>query len=391
MPLARYLAEIGLEVDLLCLTGTRSSDHFTIDLSHYDSPSGFVPKSRFKGIINKNILEYLSSLNDFNVFLFTKQRRYLYINYFFQVLTLSRYLNSGKYDIIHFIGQNEMYILLYKLVKLPKVFTFHEVMIRLDHGNPLRFKLVNFIARKRNNVILHSENTKTDYLSNFNPLNKTVNVIKFGLFETYGLFPVKTSEELRTLLFYGIILPYKGLEYLVEAYKIVRNEIKDLKLIIAGRGQIYFDETSLKDEGIELINRTITEEELVQLNKRATIVICPYVSASQSGIPVTSFIFEKPVIASNVEGLTEYVIDGFNGILVPPGDSNALAGEIKRLLVDLKLKKKIKANIRKLNDNSWSNWISIAEKTLEVYRSELQNSAYPEINLPYSENRSQNV
>ena len=382
MPLARYLAEIGLEVDLLCLMGTRSSDHFTIDLSHYDSPAGFVPKSKLKEVVNNNILEYLSSLNDFNVFLFTKQRRYLYVNYFLQVLTLSRFLNSRKYDIIHFIGQNEMYILLYKLLKSPKVFTFHEVLIRLKQGNPEKFKLVNFASRKRNHIILHSVNTKTDYLANYEPVNKDVDVIKYGLFETYRLFPDQTREEPRTLLYYGIILPYKGLEYLVKAFKIVRIELKDVRLIIAGRGQIYFDEAILKDEGIELINRTITEEELVHLNKRATIVICPYVSASQSGIPVTSFIFEKPVIASNVEGLTEYVIDGFNGILVPPGDTTALANEIKRLLVDSGLKNKIKTNIRKLNDDSRSNWIGIAEKTLEVYRREIQIGDNTKTGLP---------
>jgi glycosyltransferase involved in cell wall biosynthesis len=381
MPLARYLSELGLKIDLLCLTGTRSSDHFTIDLSKYDSPDGFVPKSRFKGIINENILEYLGPLNDFNVFLFSKQRRNIYVKYFFQVLTLSRFLNSGNYDIIHFIGQNEIYILLYRLLKPPKVFTFHEVLIRLKQGRNEKFKTVNFISRKRNSVILHSANTKTDYLSKYNPLNKDVDVIKFGLFETYRLFPDQTHEELRTLLYYGIILPYKGLEYLVEAFKIVRNEIKDVKLIIAGRGQIYFDESILIEDGIELINRTITEEELVNLNKRATLVICPYTSASQSGIPVTSFIFDKPIIASNVEGVTEYVIDGYNGILVPPGDSISLASEIKRLLVDIKLKNKIKTNIRKLNDESRSTWISIAEKTIEVYRRELQNCANPNTNL----------
>lgn len=381
MPLARYLSELGMKVDLICLTGTRSSDHFTIDLSKYNSPDGFVPKSKFAGIINENILEYLRSLHDFNVFLFSKRRRYLYINYFFQVLTLSRFLNSRKYDIIHFIGQNEMYIFLYKLLRCPKVFTFHEVMKRLKLGNPEKFKLVNFISRKRSTVILHSSNTKTDYLNNYNPLNKDINVIKFGLFETYRLFPVQAPEELRTLLFYGIILPYKGLEYLVEAFKIVKNEIKDVKLIIAGRGQIYFDDSILKDEAIELINRTITEEELVHLNKRATIVICPYIAASQSGIPVTSFVFNKPVIASNVEGITEYVIDGYNGILVPPRDSITLASEIKRLLVDPKLKDTFKTNIKKLNDESRSNWISIAKKTLEVYGIELQNCAYSKTNL----------
>ena len=382
MPLARYISELGNEVDLLILTGSRSSDHFTINLEKYDSPAGFVPKTKYDGIINRNILEYLKPLNDFNIFLFSKQRRYLYVNYFFQVLTLSGFLNSKKYDIIHFIGQNEIYILLYKLLKSPKIFTFHEVLIRLKQEKFLKFRLVNFVSKRRNSLIMHSVNTKTDYLDNYNPLNKEVNVIKFGLFETYRLFPDQTSEETRTLLYYGIILPYKGLEYLVEAFKIVRKEIMDVRLIIAGRGLIYFKGSLSSAEGIELINRTITEEELVKLNKRATIVICPYISASQSGIPVTSFIFNKPIIASKVEGLTEYIRDGYNGFLVPPGDSAALAKEIIRVLCDPELRNAIKTNIGKLNHDSKSNWSSIAEETLEVYRKELRNCVSSKTNVP---------
>lgn len=374
IPLAKYLAELGNEVDLLCLTGTRSADHFTIDLTGYDSPDGFVPDEKIAGIISKSILDYLKSLNDFKIFVFSKRRRDLYFSYFLSIASLSRFLNYGKYDIVHFIGQNEIYIHLSRLMKSPRVFTFHEVHIRSNQGGPVRFRLVHLVSKKCNNVILHSTNTRRDYIEHFKPENRIVEVIRFGLFETYRLFPDETAEEPGTLLYYGIISPYKGLEFLLEAYKSAKRHIRDLKLIVAGRGNIYFDRSLLEQEGIELINRTISEEELVHLNKRAAIVVCPYLSASQSGIPVTSFVFNKPVLASGVDGIKEYVIHGYNGLLVPPGDSRALDEGIRELLTNKSLRETIKENIRHMNEKSDSEWKSIAEKTIEVYKDEIRNS-----------------
>lgn len=374
IPLTRYLAELGHDVDLFCMTGSRSSDHFTINLSGYDSPDGFVPDSKLDQVISKDILEYMEPLHDFKIFVFSKQRKNLYIRYIYSIFSLSEYLKSQKYDIVHFIGQNEFFLYLCKLLRHPKVFTFHEVLIRTGRDASSRYKLVDFVSKRNNSVIFHSSNTKKDYLENFSPKNRLVKVIKFGLFETYRLFPDQAVEELGTLLYYGIILPYKGLEYLLEAYRIVKNDIKDLKLIIAGRGPLYFEKSLLDVEGIELINRTISEAELVILNKRASVVVCPYISASQSGIPVTSFIFNKPILATTVEGITEYVTHEKTGFLVPPADSKALAAGIKKLLLDDSLRYRIIDNISQMNDKSRSAWISIAENTIEIYLNEIQSS-----------------
>lgn len=374
IPLTRYLAELGHEVDLFCITGSRSADHFTINLTGYDEPDGFVPDSKLDQVISKDILEYLKPLSDFKIFVFYKQRKNLYIRYLSGIFALAGYLKSQKYDIVHFIGQNDIYLHLSRLLRYPKVFTFHEVMLRTENDAPSKYKLVDFVSKRSNNVIFHSSNMKKEYLENFSPKNRLVNVIKFGLFETYRLFPVQASEEPGTLLFYGVILPYKGLEYLLEAYRIVKNEIRGIKLIVAGRGSLYFEKSLLDVEGIELINRTISEEELVFLNKRASVVVCPYISASQSGIPVTSFIFNKPVLATSVEGITEYVTHEKTGFLVPPADSEALAAGIRKLLLDESLRQRIIDNIRQMNDESRSEWISIAENTVEIYRKEIQSS-----------------
>lgn len=374
MPLARYLREIGNDVDLFCLMDSQSRDHFTINLSDSYLSTGFLKKPLYEKLIDNRIIKYLHSLNNFYVFLYSKRKRFFYINYFFQVLFLSKFINKQNYDIIHLIGQNSIFKHIYRLLKKPIVFTLHEVIDRSGSRIFNGYSTVNFISKRNNNVIFHSNNTAEHYSKSFNPRNRNINVVKFGLFETYKLFNCQVEEEKRTILFYGIILPYKGLEYLIDAFNIVKREEPNLKLIIAGRGEIYFDKTKLEDRSIEFINRSVTEEELAILNKRSTFIVCPYVSASQSGIPQTTFVFDKPIIATDVEGINEYVIDGFNGLLVPPCNSTALAQGIIKLLSDNTLRENIIKNIKMKNSNNRSNWISIAQKTVNIYRIELSNN-----------------
>jgi len=374
MPLARYLSGTGNTVDLYCLMHSVFKDHFTIDLSKHKISNGFLSRKMMDKIIDKSLLMYLEPLNDFNIYLYSRKRRNLYAGYYYRILLLSFYLRKQRYDIIHFIGQVPDFIYITRLLPKPKIYTFHEVIDYTADNKQVQNSLVRFVSCRLNNVILHSGNIRDKYLLNFNPRNRGINVIRFGLFETYKLFPDNTPEETCTLLYYGIIRPYKGLEYLLDAFKIVKESIAGVKLIIAGRGEVYFDRNKLLDEQIEFINRSVSEEEVVRLNRRATVVICPYVSASQSGIPMTSFNFIKPIIASDVEGISEYVTDNYNGLLVPPEDIECLASKIIQLLKDDNLRARIKENIVKMNQDNHRVWSEIANRTLEIYCDEI-NSA----------------
>lgn len=374
-PLAKYLAETGHEVHLICLMESRSADQFIIDLSGYKSSAGLIPENEYKGIVSDEILNYLSSLHSFGIYLYSKRRLNFYLSYIYHIFNLYRILSKSNLDIIHYIGQNEINIFLYTLLKRPSVFSFHEVLERKHRFGGSLIRLVRFVSRKGNNVIFHSENTKEIYYKHYQPVNQKAHVIKFGLFETYKLFHDPTPEEPRTILYYGIIQPYKGVEFLLDAFRIIKQNIPDARLIIAGRGSIYFDKNKLNLDGIELINRSVGEEELVHLNKRASVVVCPYTSASQSGIPVTSFNFNKPIVATKVAGLSEYINDGVNGILVNPCDRRALAEAIIRLLSDVDFRNKIVGNIELMNSESQVLWKSIANQTVRIYEDEIKNFA----------------
>jgi glycosyltransferase involved in cell wall biosynthesis len=81
-----------------------------------------------------------------------------------------------------------------------------------------------------------------------------------------------------------------------------------------------------------------------------------------------------PVVATNVGGVPEAVVNGVNGLLVPPGDPGALAASLERLLDDGELRKRMGAEARRTYQNRFG-FDRMAEETVEVYRSVLAKSS----------------
>ncbi len=159
------------------------------------------------------------------------------------------------------------------------------------------------------------------------------------------------------ILFFGTITRYKGLDILLEAMKIVHRIQPHLELVVAGGGNIYFPiEEYLRLDYITILNRYIQNSELATLIKNCSFVVCPYRDATQSGVIMSSFALGKPVIATNVGGLSEMVLDGYNGTIIPANDVDALSDAIINLYINKKKIHEMSANI--LNDytngeNSW--------------------------------------
>lgn len=125
--------------------------------------------------------------------------------------------------------------------------------------------------------------------------------------------PPEMTVEKDFLLFFGRIDKYKGIERLLKAYHNVSRNT--LPLVIAGGGQFTDTESSLikSCNNLTVINRYICDGEMKWLFKHMTAAVLPYIEATQSGIIPIAYLFGKPVIVSNVPGLTQFVIDGETG------------------------------------------------------------------------------
>ncbi|MBW2569487.1 MAG: glycosyltransferase [Deltaproteobacteria bacterium] len=110
----------------------------------------------------------------------------------------------------------------------------------------------------------------------------------------------------------------------------------------------------------------VCTNELAALFQKAAVVVCPYIEATQSGVVLTAYAFDKPVIATNTGGLSEYVKHNQTGLLVPTGDHKKLAETIVRIITDTQLQADFRAGIHKLSVEDL-NWDTIAKETVLVY------------------------
>jgi glycosyltransferase involved in cell wall biosynthesis len=139
----------------------------------------------------------------------------------------------------------------------------------------------------------------------------------------------------RTILFFGIIRPYKGLEVLLEALPIVRSQV-DCRLIIAGEFYEPMDRylSLIRRLGlepyVEVNDRYIPNEEIPLLLERADVLALPYRDATQSGVLRMALSSGLPAVASDVGSFSDEIQDGTFGLLVKPGNPDALA----RALID---------------------------------------------------------
>ena len=137
------------------------------------------------------------------------------------------------------------------------------------------------------------------------------------------------------LLFFGKIRRYKGLSVFLRALAKVKEKIP-VRATIAG--EFYVDPNPYRkiaarlglDDILIWEERYVPNEDVPRLFRESDLVVLPYLEATQSGVVPVAYQFEVPVVASDVGGLSEVVVEGETGYLVPAGDSSALAERILR-------------------------------------------------------------
>lgn len=148
--------------------------------------------------------------------------------------------------------------------------------------------------------------------------------------------PLITSKRgSPSLLFFGFVRPYKGIDLLFEAMPQVLEALPKAHLTVAGEwwaaaGNPHELLAPELRETVTLLNRYVSNEEMAGLFKHADVVVLPYRSATQSAVVQLAYGFGVPVITTAVGGLPEAVAHEASGLIVPPNDAQALANAIIR-------------------------------------------------------------
>ena len=179
-----------------------------------------------------------------------------------------------------------------------------------------------------------------------------------------------TSVNSNQVLFFGQIFTHKGVDYLLKAMVQVHESCPNAKLIVAGGGRYWFDLNPYKNlEYIEIRNRFIPDSELVKLVTSSSFIVLPYIDATQSGVQMVAYAFDRPCIATNVGGLPETVKNGYNGIIVEPKDSSTLAKAMLDLLQNPQKVEQFSNQIKRDYKEGDASWLAIAKQHKEIYKS----------------------
>ncbi|MDB5365959.1 MAG: hypothetical protein JWM77_1886 [Rhodospirillales bacterium] len=133
-------------------------------------------------------------------------------------------------------------------------------------------------------------------------------------------------------LFFGRLLPYKGVPLLLEAFRQLRAQNVDATLTIAGDGAIDAPDSALTQPGVTLQRGWIQPEQIGSVLAAADAVVVPYVEASQSGVIAAAYGAGLPVIATPVGGLAEQVEPERTGLVTTAIDAKSLADAMRRLV-----------------------------------------------------------
>ncbi len=206
----------------------------------------------------------------------------------------------------------------------------------------------------------------------------------------YNLFgePVPKKEARRALgldperpllLFFGFVRAYKGLDLLIEALPEVIARWRDSgppgdgpppRLLVLGEFYEGREQTAALTarlgltESVTLEDKYVPDERVGLYFSAADVVVLPYRSATQSGIVQIAYQLERPVICTNVGGLSEVVLDGRTGIVVPPGDPHALAGAVLRYYRDELEGPFVEEIRREKGKYSWDRMVEAVERLI---------------------------
>jgi len=283
-------------------------------------------------------------------------------------------------DIGHLILNEPWFNVCAPFIKsFPLITTVHDVRYHLgDRRSSIVPQWVTDLATRFSaGLIVHGAGLKSSVCRKFNLDPQFVFNIPHMSYSFYRHWEHPGVHELRNnILFFGSIWEYKGLKYLIEAESLLSRALKGFKITIAGKGEdlTKYTRCMIDPSHYEIINDFIPDEQVAGLFQKASVVVLPYVDASQSGVVPLAFAFGKPVVVTNVGSIAEAVSQGEDGFIVEPRDPRALAEAITTILRDPALKQRMSERARAKADTDLS-WLHVAEMHLEAYVELLRKSS----------------
>jgi len=327
---------------------------------------------------------------------------------------LISYVTTAKPKIFHILWNNKfelfdrtVLMLYYKALGRKIVLTAHNVnRSRRDSKDSLLNRITLKIQyRLADYVFVHTNKMKADLIEEFDVHANRIGVIPYGINNAVpntGLSSQEARQRLgipagqKTILFFGNITPYKGLEYLTSAFQQAFIDRDEYLLIIAGWPKNCEDywgalQQSIKEDvqkgRILLKDEYVSDEETEVFFKAADVLVLPYRYIYQSGVLFLGYSFGLPVLAADVGSLKEEIIEGETGSVFKAEDSADLAKAIDRYFGS-DLFANLSSRRQKIEEFATRNhsWGIVGRLTMNAYSDLLRLPSSGELPSPESSN-----
>jgi phosphatidylinositol alpha-mannosyltransferase len=284
---------------------------------------------------------------------------------------VARLLASHEFDVVHvhepLVPAVPWFVV--RQARAPIVATFH---VHREHGHrwyPIARPWLRSLLNRVHCRIAVSEPARRTIAQHFPSAYEVVpNGIDVDAFRASRVRPAALSSEHLHVVYVGRLEPRKGVDHLIRAMARVQQALPDANLVIVGDGP---EQRRLIDVARALAVRVqftgrVHDADLPGYVQAADVVCSPAIGGESFGIVLLeAMACEKPIVASRIEGYETLVGPAACGVLVPPGDDEALSQALIKLLRDRPLRHTLGA--RGLPAARQYDWSSIARVLEGIY------------------------
>ena len=367
--LAQEISEMGHNVTI-----------YTTDLDFSNGPNKFNKK--------------LPRIEKFEKFLINRTHVWFSLKLFFVNTSMSKEIENDKPDIIHTIGLRSFQSIIAwrvsKKLNIPLVvsdqggLTTHPFLAESGFFLKTLYKIQDFFIKKIINdasVISVANEYEQKIFSSLNKKSR-IEIIRNGVnlkkLVSKHNFKEKYQINSNFILFVGRFSKSKGIETLINAFSIVKNELKDsdIRLVIMGVDFGYQAEMEKLIKKLNLseeikVIKNPPRDDVISAYGESEFLVLPAQWELSPLVPLESFAFKKPVISTNSHGIPYTVQNNKNGILVEPENSFELSNAIVKLLNDPELRNKLGLSGYNFV-NEECNCVSMAKNSLKLYEDILE-------------------
>ena len=268
-------------------------------------------------------------------------------------LRLALYAATASPKVLHILWNNNfelldrtLLMLYYRMLGRKIAITAHNINAgqRDSADSTLNRITLRIQYQLVHHIFVHTDKMKRQLCEDFGVRQDAVTTLRHPInnaFPDTDLMPTQAKQRLgirageRTMLFFGRLRPYKGLEYLLSAFAQLSAVDSRYRLIIAGESkkgsEHYFEEVqsqiSTHPNRQQIISRIefIPDQDAELYLKAADVMVLPYKNIFQSGVLFLAYSFGLPVVASDVGSFREEIVEGKTGFVCKPCDSLDLA------------------------------------------------------------------